>query len=103
MAVSNSEHRSRVAPPRIVAGKRLVNVLLRQVEPPLLDLNRRIRELRPCPQQAAKVGAANAQFGRGLADIAQHKKVRKPPFSRLTFRSADSPMCALSVSHSQRG
>ena len=49
MAVANGEHRSRIAPARIVAAKRFVNVLLRQIEPPLLDLNRGIRQLRAAP------------------------------------------------------
>ena len=57
MAVANGEHRSRIAPPRIVAAKGFVNVLLRQIEPPLLDLNRSVGQLRPSPKQTSKIGA----------------------------------------------
>jgi hypothetical protein len=69
MAVANSEHRSRIAPPRIIRCQSLVNVLLGQIEPPLLNPNRSIRELRPRPQQAAKVGAADAQLAGGVRDV----------------------------------
>jgi hypothetical protein len=53
----------------IVAAKRFEDVLLRQIETPLLHLDRSIRQLRVGPQQPAKVGTADAQFGRRLADI----------------------------------
>ena len=76
MAVANGEHARRITTARIVGTERLVNVLLRQIEPPLFDLNRSVRQLRVGPQQPAKVGTADAQFGRRLADIVD-------PFARF--------------------
>jgi hypothetical protein len=69
MAIANSEHRSRVATARVIRFEGLKNVPLGKIQTPLLDLNRSVRQLRVGPQQTAKVGAADAQFGRRLADI----------------------------------
>ena len=46
MAVSNNKETRRVPAAAVIAAQRLVNVLLRKVEPPLFDLNRSIRQLR---------------------------------------------------------
>ena len=69
MAVANGEHARRIAPPRIVAAERFENVALGKIQTPLFDLHCCIRQLRIGPQQTAKVGAADAQFGRRLAAI----------------------------------
>ena len=69
MAVANGEHARRIAPARIIAAQGFVNVPLGKIEPPLLELNRHVRELRLGPQKPAKIGAGDAQFGGGLADI----------------------------------
>src|SRR3984885_3419349 len=69
MAVANCEHTRRVPATAVVAAQGFVDVLLRQIETPLFDLDRRIREMRPCPQQAAQIPGTNAKFLRRLADI----------------------------------
>ena len=48
-------------------AQRFVNVLLREIEPPLLKLNRRVGELRPSPQLPAQIAGRDAEFKRGLS------------------------------------
>ena len=69
MAVPNDEETGRQPLPSVTRLERLVNVALGQIQTPLLDLDRGVRQLRVGPQQTAQIGAADAQFGRGLADI----------------------------------
>jgi hypothetical protein len=50
MRIADGEHARRIAPPRIVAAKRFVDVLLREIQTPLLDLDRGIPQLWPRPE-----------------------------------------------------
>ena len=65
MAVPDHKETRRVPTAAVIAAQSFVNVALGKIQTPLFDLNRRVRQLRVGPQQAAKVGAADAQFAGG--------------------------------------
>jgi hypothetical protein len=69
MAVANGEHRSCIASAGILAVKRFKNVSFSLVKTSLFDLNCGIRELRPRPQQTAKIAAGDTQLAGGLGDV----------------------------------
>jgi hypothetical protein len=69
MTVANGEHACGVATAAIIAAQRFVNVPLRQIEPPLLKLNRRVRKMRLGPQQLTQIRGRNAKLIRRLGDI----------------------------------
>src|SRR5258708_2091578 len=62
MRIANGEHARRIAPSGIIAAQGFENVPLGEIQAPLFDLNRSIRQLRVGPQQTAKVGAGDAKF-----------------------------------------
>jgi hypothetical protein len=69
MRVANSEHTRRISASWIIGTKRFVNVLLRQIEPPLLKLKRHVGELRLSAQKPAQIGASDAQLAGGVRDV----------------------------------
>src|ERR1700722_11858756 len=81
MAVANGEHARRIAPAGVIRFERFENVPLSKIQTPLLNLNRSIRELRLGPQQAAKIGASDAQLGGGGAARCGPTKTHLDPAS----------------------